>query len=92
MFSVDATKMVTRMGRYINDAPKSNCNSKMVYKVYNGQPRLALYSSEVILANTEIRYDYGAPNLWWRNTYPEFNHPFNLKVGGTLHTNPKPVK
>ena len=33
----------------------------------NGETRLCLFATKLIEAGTEIRYDYGAENLWWRN-------------------------
>ena len=54
------------IGRYINDSPKPNL--KIGKYMDNERAYLYLYSIEDIEAGTELRYDYGAPNLWWRKT------------------------
>ena len=44
-----------------------------------GKPRLLLFAITDITANTEIRYNYDAPGLWWRRDFPQFNKPFFVK-------------
>ena len=63
--SLDAT-LVERMGKYVNDSPKSKANAVMTIVTVNNTPKLCLMAQKDIQPGTEIRYDYNAPNLWWQ--------------------------
>lgn len=70
--SIDATACKDRVARYINDSPKPNL--KITKYCGNGKVYLYLYSIMDIEAGTELRYNYNAPNLWWRKEV--FKFPF----------------
>lgn len=61
--SVDATHS-QRLGKFINDS--NHPNAKMKSVVVDDVPKLCLFAITDIKKNWEIRYDYDAPNLWWR--------------------------
>lgn len=63
LFSIDATNS-SKLGMYVNDSPLPNCSMKL--KSLNGVPYLCLYALSDIPAKEELRYNYGAPNMWWR--------------------------
>lgn len=56
----------SRLGRYVNDAPRrlANCVAKVAF--LHGQPRVLLFAAHDIMADTELRYDYGLKDLPWR--------------------------
>ncbi|XP_062612699.1 N-lysine methyltransferase KMT5A-like [Saccostrea cucullata] len=64
---IDAT-FSKRIGRYVNDAAKSNHenNAEMVQLYLDGRPYLALFATRYIKPGEEIRYDYGVKDLPWR--------------------------
>jgi len=66
MHSVDATRS-SRLGAFVNDSTPRYANCKME-KRYDKEkkPHLCLYARTTIKAGEELRYDYGANNLWWR--------------------------
>ncbi len=66
LFSVDATKHISRMGRYINDGNSTSSNSKMKMVVFHGRPHLCCFAVKSISAGEEIRYDYCDDSAWWR--------------------------
>ena len=74
--SIDATNN-TRLGRYINDAPirqkECNCLPKPFY--VDGVPHILIFAARDILADEELRYDYGTCNLPWRNKKQEVKKP-----------------
>jgi hypothetical protein len=63
-FSVDATLPDQRMGRLVNDSCMANCKMRKV--VINEKPYLALFASSDIEVGTELQYDYGCQDAWWR--------------------------
>lgn len=63
--SIDATHS-TGLGRMVNDSPKAKANSKMKKVVIDGKTYLCLFATCDIEIGTELRYDYGVPNLPWR--------------------------
>lgn len=66
-YSIDATDN-PRFCAFVNDSTSKYANCVMQKKVFDGVPRLCLYTRKTINAAEELRYDYGAPNLWWRKT------------------------
>ena len=58
LFSVDATKETSQLGRLINHS-RGAPNLEVVAVVQNRQKRLALISSKTILAGEELLFDYG---------------------------------
>lgn len=69
-FSIDATKTKGRLCQFANDAASRapECNAVMKLKIFDGYPRLCLFSRRKIHEGEEIRYDYGEDesNLAWR--------------------------
>lgn len=61
--SIDATNS-DRFGAFVNDSKLANCLMRMI--IVNGRPRLCLFSKRGLAAGEELRYDYAAPDLWWR--------------------------
>ena len=65
--SIDATNS-ERIARYVNDAEDgaelNNSTMKMV--MVEGYPRLCLFANREIKMGEEVRYDYGDPNVPWR--------------------------
>ncbi|XP_072168334.1 N-lysine methyltransferase KMT5A-like [Diadema setosum] len=64
---IDATETKSN-GRFVNDAKEgtSECNSRMRKVEESGKVFLCLFAIKDIKVGDEIRYDYKAPNLWWR--------------------------
>ena len=62
---MDATNN-DRLGRFVNDSPEANSKMKVIQVKH--KPRLCLFADEFIKKGQEIRYDYDAPDLWWRIT------------------------
>ena len=56
-----------RLGRYVNDGVGEETNAKMC-KLGTSTPHLALFATKPIQIGEEIRYDYGAKDLWRRKT------------------------
>ena len=57
-FSINGTEESDRMGRLINHSKKkSNCIPKVI--IMGGKPRLYFVAKCVIVAGSEILYDYG---------------------------------
>lgn len=77
LFSVDATK-IECAAKYINDSSKGN--ARMFTRMQDGVPKLVLFANQTIPPKVEIRYNYGAPGLWWRRTLPKHNKPFHWDV------------
>ena len=69
--------MNSMLGRFINDSVKPNLKIEKV--MVDGKVHLFLYSLVDILAGTELRYNYDAPNLWWRREVPIFKLFFNYR-------------
>ncbi|KAL3870154.1 hypothetical protein ACJMK2_038237, partial [Sinanodonta woodiana] len=67
---IDATKTTGHICHFVNDADEDSelCNAKMKMEVFDGYPRLCLYSKRDIALGEEIRYDYGdlSDNMFWR--------------------------
>ncbi|XP_071796312.1 uncharacterized protein [Asterias amurensis] len=63
---IDAT-MDKQMGRFVNDAkaPFANCKA-LKFDKFPGGVRICLFATKDISPGTELRYDYGEPNLSWR--------------------------
>lgn len=74
--SIDATNN-TRLGRYINDAPvrdpECNCLPKAYY--IDGVPHILVFAAKDILADEELRYDYGTGDLPWRTNKKVLSSP-----------------
>ena len=69
-FSVDATLCEDRLGRYVNDSTKPNVK---IDKLLQGTTvHLCMYALTDILPGTELRYNYNAPDLWWRKDVSEY--------------------
>jgi len=68
VFSIDATTSYGSLGRLVNDSEQGSpsCNSKMKKIIIRNCPCLALFVTKDINIGEEIRYDYGTPNVWWR--------------------------
>ena len=65
MLSIDASQFQDRIGRYINDAKaKKNCVCRVME--INGSIKLCFFALKEIALKTELRYDYGDNNLYWR--------------------------
>ena len=64
-FSIDATHS-TGCGRIVNDNPHRDANSEMKIVYHEERPHLCLFAKCDMIAGTELRYDYGVPNLPWR--------------------------
>ncbi|XP_072022446.1 uncharacterized protein [Amphiura filiformis] len=62
---IDATDPNSCLARYINDSHKYN-NAIMKKKTFSGNIHLCLYALCDIKIGVEIRYDYGIPDLPWR--------------------------
>ena len=62
--SIDATANDGRLGRLVNDSAKPNCIMKKATHDY--LPNLWLYALNDLEVGTELRYDYGVPDLPWR--------------------------
>ena len=77
-FSIDATNSQT-LGKFVNDSSYPNAKMRIEW-MEDGLPHLLLFALVDIPPYTEIRFNYGAPGLWWRKKFPKFNKPFNLKV------------
>ncbi|XP_057296083.1 uncharacterized protein LOC130629325 isoform X2 [Hydractinia symbiolongicarpus] len=75
-YCIDATYYQNRIGRYVNDSPKGNCKVRKIH--YNDRIHLCLYSTEEIPSGTELRYDYCAPNLWWRQQNKKTKMPYTV--------------
>ena len=67
VYSLDATTYVGRLGRFVNDGVGDEINAKM-RKLGASTPHLVLFATKPIQIGEEIRYDYGAKDLWWRKT------------------------
>jgi len=69
--SIDATNVTSRLGRYVNDSPRSyaNCHAKPV--AIGGIPHILIFASKDIRSGTELRYDYGG-YLPWRTVSNKF--------------------
>ncbi|XP_033096047.1 uncharacterized protein LOC117100453, partial [Anneissia japonica] len=63
---VDATFAESRLGRFVNDEVSKKANSVMKKIDVDGKQHLCLFAKCDICAGTELRYDYGVPNLPWR--------------------------
>ena len=57
----------------------------MKVKEHDGHPHLCLYALQDIASGTELRYDYAAPNLWWRNTVSIIYLPLAVKKSITFY-------
>ena len=72
--SIDATNS-ERIARFVNDAPDgshlNNCVMKMV--MVENYPRLCLFANREIKKGEELRYDYGDPNVPWRQVCHKFS-------------------
>lgn len=55
-----------RLGKFVNDSPNKWANAVIKITYIQGNPHLFLYAKKDINPGEEIRYDYGAPGLWWR--------------------------
>ncbi|XP_057306810.1 uncharacterized protein LOC130645001 [Hydractinia symbiolongicarpus] len=75
-YCIDATNSQNRIGRYVNDSPKGNCRVKKIH--LNDRIHLCLYSNQEIPSGTELRYDYCAPNLWWRQQNKKTKMPYTV--------------
>ena len=75
--SIDAT-YTSCLGKYVNDSTFPN--AKMMVQIIDKKPHLLLFALDEIQAGTEIRFNYGAPGLWWRKRFPALNKPVNIKV------------
>jgi SET domain-containing protein len=64
-FSIDASDN-NEMGRYINDASRTQANCVPKASLVNHVPAVMFFASKDICVGTEIRYDYGVPGLPWR--------------------------
>ncbi|XP_047123340.1 uncharacterized protein LOC124806446 isoform X3 [Hydra vulgaris] len=64
-YCIDATNTEC-IGKYINDSPMKSANAIIKVIMVDFQPYLCIFAHTTILQDTEIRYDYKAPNLWWR--------------------------
>lgn len=64
-FSIDATKSTGRAGRMINDSTIPNSVMKVV--IVENIPRLCVFALRDISPGEEIRFDYGVPDLPWRD-------------------------
>jgi len=62
--SIDGTNS-NKLATFVNDS-KIFSNCRMMVKEFDGRPHLCLYARAAIKKGTELRYDYKAPNLWWR--------------------------
>jgi len=75
--SIDATNN-TRLGRYINDAPvrdpECNCLPKAYY--IDGVPHILVFAAKDILADEELRYDYGTGDLPWQTNKKVLSSPY----------------
>lgn len=50
----------------VNDSPRDKANSIMKKVAINGKIYLCLFAIRDIDIGTELRYDYGVPDLPWR--------------------------
>ena len=65
---IDATSDDGSMGRIVNDVDwctQANCRVKLI-EVDKLAPAIAFFATEDLPRNTELRYDYGSKNAWWR--------------------------
>lgn len=65
-FSIDATVDNNRAGRWVNDSPSPNCNAAMKIVVVDSIPHLCLFAIKDIAPGEELTFDYGVPDLPWR--------------------------
>ncbi|XP_074653171.1 N-lysine methyltransferase KMT5A-like [Tubulanus polymorphus] len=63
---IDASIDDGSLGRLINDGwgGKENCKAKTV--ISEGRPHIAFFAIKDIPPKTELRYDYGVTDYWWR--------------------------
>ena len=64
-FSLDASNITDRIARFINDSRFPNCVVKVIE--FDGEPNLCIFAANDIEKDTELRYNYNAPGLSWRN-------------------------
>ena len=64
-FSLDASNITDRIARFINDSRFPNCVVKVIE--FGGEPNLCIFAGDDIEEDTELRYNYNAPGLSWRN-------------------------
>ena len=64
-FSIDAT-FSTQIGRYVNDGTGHEKNAELRIVYVDTKPHVVLFACRNISKNEEIRFDYGAENLPWR--------------------------
>ena len=48
--------------------------------IVNGRPRLCLFSKRGLEAGEELRYDYAAPDLWWRKEVKQSGYIVFIKA------------
>lgn len=80
--SIDATYS-TGLGRLVNDSPRARANAAMKKIIIHSQSYLCLFATCNIPNDTELRYDYGASDLYWRTKGTNINkyiiiHNYNV--------------
>ncbi|XP_060083514.1 uncharacterized protein LOC132562769 [Ylistrum balloti] len=81
-FCIDATNTTGRAGSLVNDGiliKHFNCKMKKI--TLNGKVHLALFATRQIDSGSELLYDYGEDNLWWRKSCEQNNE--NLETLGS---------
>lgn len=64
-FSIDATK-TDAIAKMVNDGVGETANCIVKKKMFNGLPFLCMFALRDIGEGEELRYDYGQPDLPWR--------------------------
>ncbi|XP_021341581.1 N-lysine methyltransferase KMT5A-A-like [Mizuhopecten yessoensis] len=79
-FCIDATNTTGRAGSLVNDGilmKHFNCKIRKI--IINGKVHLALFATRQITRGSEILYDYGEDDLWWRKSC---GNDVNLETSG----------
>jgi SET domain-containing protein len=77
-FSTDASNS-QRLARFVNDEPRKSANCYAKSFTVNNEPHVVIVAGRYIVANEEIRYDYGGgiKNLLWRRVSNILQFDFN---------------